>query len=148
MDATITYAMMVVIALLMAMLPFGIFMGLASLVGAPAGDLRILATYILTSLILSYLTALGAFALIQRSNCGSVKNMTQVAQNAGLSFGIQAVTMLLCWFFPSMRGIVSGLLPPDLDQAILDSVGYSYYSFWASMFGTAIGGTLSGVCLA
>jgi hypothetical protein len=49
---------------------------------------------------------------------------------------------------PGMRGIVSGLLPADLDQAILDSVGYSYYAFWASLFGTAIGGTLSGVCLA
>jgi len=146
MDATITYAMMVVIALLMAMLPFGIFMGLSSLVGA--GDSRILVIYILTSLVLSYLTALGAFALIQRSNCGSVKNMSQVARNAGISFGIQAVTMFLCWMIPGMRGIVSGLLPADLDQAILDSVGYSYYAFWASLFGTAIGGTLSGVCLA
>lgn len=146
MDATITYAMMVVIALLMAMLPFGIFMGLSSLVGASAGDPRILATYIITALILSYLTALGAFALIQKSNCGSVKNMNQIAQNAGLAFGIQAVTLVLCWLIPSMRGIVSGLLPPDLDMAILDSVGYSYYSFWASLFGIAIGGTLSGIC--
>ena len=148
MDATITYVMMIVIALLMSMLPFGIFMGLASLIGAPAGDTRILVTYILAALILSYLTALGAFALIQRSNCGSVKNMQQVAQNAGLSFGIQGVTLFLTWMFPSIRSIVSGLLPPDLDPAILDSVGYSYFSFWASLFGTAIGGTLSGICKA
>jgi hypothetical protein len=130
----------------MAMLPFAVFMGLSTLVGS--GDSRILIIYILAALILSYLTALGAFALIQRSNCGSVKNMSQIARNAGISFGIQAFTLLLCWLFPSMRNIVSGLLPPDLDQTILDSVGYSYYSFWASLFGTAIGGTLSGVCLA
>jgi hypothetical protein len=147
MDATITYVMMVVIALLMAMLPFGIFMGFASLLGSPAGDIRILITYILSALILSYLTAFGAFALIQKSNCGSVKNISQISQNAGISFGIQAITLFLCWLFPSMRNIVSGLLPPDLDTAILDSVGYSYYSFWASLFGTAIGGTLSGICM-
>ncbi len=146
MDHTITYVMMVAIGLLMAMLPFAIFMGLSSLVGTSSGDVRILVTYILAALVLMFLTSFGAFALIQRSNCGSVKNIKQVSNNAALSLAIQAVVLFLCWLFPSIRGVVSNLLPPDLDPAILDGVGYSYFSFWAAMFGTAIGGTLSGIC--
>lgn len=131
----------------MAILPFGIFMGLGTMLSISSTDSRLLVVYILAALIFSYLTSLGAFALIQNFSCGSVKNMKQVATNASIALGIQAITLLLAWMFPSMRGIVSGLLPPDLDTSILDSVGYSYYSFWAALFGTAIGGTLSGICV-
>ena len=146
MDATIVYAMMVAMAILMAVLPFTVFMGLGSAMGAAAEDPRLLATFILLTLVVSYLTSLGSFALIQRANCGTVKNWKQIANNAGIAFGIQAVTLFLAWLIPGLRGIVSGLLPPDLDPAILESFGYSYFTFWASLFGTAIGGTLSGIC--
>ena len=146
MDNTITYVMMISAALFMAILPFGVFMGLGSALGIVSSDPRLLVTYMLAALVMSYLLSLGAFALIQRANCGSVKNMNQVASNAGVSMGIQGVVLLLIWLIPSLRGIVSGLLPPDLDPAILDAVGYSYYSAWAALYGAAIGGTLSGVC--
>ena len=146
MDNTMIYVMMIVNALLMAMLPFGFFMGLGSLLGVESSDPRIFVAYILAALVFSYLGALGAFALIQRSNCGSVKNMKQIASNSSLALGIQAGTLLVTYFIPFLRGIVSGLLPPDLDKNILDAVGYSYYSMWAALFGTAIGGTLSGIC--
>jgi len=146
MDSTILYAMMIAMAMLMAMLPFGIFMGLGSILGANASDPRLLVTFILLALIVSYLTSFGSFALIQRSNCGKIKNWTQIANNAGLALGIQALFLLLAWLIPGLRGIVSNLMPPDLDPNILDSVGYSYFTFWASLFGTAIGGTLSGIC--
>lgn len=146
MDATIVVVMMIVCALLMAMLPFAFFMGLSSVLGVNSTDPRLLVSYILSALVFSYLTALGAFALVQRSNCGSVKNMKQVALNATLATGIQAVTLLLVWLMPFLRNIVSGLLPPDLDINILDAVGYSYYSLWAALFGIAVGGTLSGIC--
>ena len=65
MDNTLVYVMMSVIGLLMAVLPFGVFMGLGTVIGAAPNDPRILATYILLSLVIGYLTALGAFALIQ-----------------------------------------------------------------------------------
>ena len=146
MDNTILYVMMIVNALIMAILPFGFFLGLSSLLNVTSSDTRLFVTYILASLVFSYLTALGAFALVQRSNCGSVKNMKQVASNAALALGIQAGTLLVVYFLPFLRTIISGLLPPDLDPNILDSVSYSYYSMWAALFGTAIGGTLSGVC--
>lgn len=146
MDNTITYVMMITSAILMAMLPFGIFLGLGTVVGAPSSDSRIFVTYILFALIVSYLSALGSFALIQRANCGSVKNMQQIATNASISLAIQAGTLLLVTLVPFLRGWVSGVFPPDLDPSILTSIEYSYFSMWASLFGTAIGGTLSGIC--
>jgi len=146
MDSTILYAMMIAMAMLMAMLPFGIFMGLGSMLGTNASDPRLLVTFILLALIVSYLTSFGSFVLIQRANCGKIKNMKQIANNAGLALGIQGLFLFLAWLIPGLRGIVSNLMPPDLDPNILDSVGYSYFSFWASLFGTAIGGTLSGIC--
>ena len=146
MDNTILYVMMIVNALIMAILPFGFFLGLSSLLQVNSSDSRLFVTYILAALVFSYLTALGAFALVQRFSCGSVKNMKQVASNAALALGIQAGTLIVIYFLPFLRNIVSGLLPPDLDSNILDSVAYSYYSMWAALFGTAIGGTLSSVC--
>lgn len=146
MDNTVVYAMMITSGLLMACLPFGIFMGLAPALGIAAGDMKILITYILAALALSFATAMGANALIQKSNCGSVKDMTRVTTNAGIAFGIQAAVLLLCVFVPSVRGLITNVLPPDLDLAITDSVGYSYFSFWATVFGIAISGMLSAVC--
>ena len=130
----------------MAMLPYGGFMGLGSILGTNASDPRLFVTFILLALVVSYLTSFGSFVLVQRANCGQVKNWKQIANNAGLALGIQALFLLLVWLIPGLRGIVSNLMPPDLDINILDSVGYSYFSFWASLFGTAIGGTLSGIC--
>jgi hypothetical protein len=146
MDNTLLYAIMIVVSLLMAVLPFAVFLGLGSLFGAGSGDPRILTIYFLGALVISYLTALGTFALVQRQNCGGIKNMKQVASNAGLALGIQAAALVLCFFIPGLRGLVTNLFPLDLDPRIQDSLGYGYYTFWAALFGTAIGGTLSGVC--
>jgi len=146
MNQSVLYAMMAALGMIMAILPFGVFMGLGTAIGAPASDPRILVVFFLGALVISYLLSLGAFSVIQKSSCGQVKNMKQVATNASIALGIQALTLLLVWLIPSLRGIVSGLFPPDLDPAIRESVAYSYFSFWAALFGTAIGGTLSGVC--
>jgi len=144
----LVYVMMIVIGFLMAVLPFGIFMGLSTLLGTAANDSRLMLTYFLLAVTLAYGTALGAYALIQRSSCGSVKNMKQIASNAGVSLAIQGLTLALVTFIPSLRGIVTNLFPPDIDPSISQSIGYSYYGFWAALFGTAVGGTLSGVCAA
>jgi len=146
MNQSVLYTMMVVLALIMAVLPFGVFMGLGTVIGVPSTDTRLLVVYVLGALVISYLLSLAAFSVIQKTSCGEVKNMKQVAINSSISLAIQGVTLALVVFLPSLRGIVSGLLPPDLDPAILESLAYSYYSFWAALFGTAIGGTLSGVC--
>jgi len=146
MDQTILYCMMIGIALLMGILPFGVFMGVGHAVGVAAGDSRLLVVFMLSTLLFSYLLSFAAFYIIQTSNCKQGKNLKQVAANAALAMWIQGFILFLVWFFPSLRSVVSGLLPPTLDPVILDSIGYGYYTFWASLFGTAIGGTLSAVC--
>jgi hypothetical protein len=145
MDMTMVYVMMVVVALFMAILPLGVFMGLAQALEVASTDTRLLVSYILVALIFSYVLSLGAFALIQQQNCKKV-NIKQAASNAGISLGIQSVVLLLVHFLPFLRNIVSDLLPAETDLAIKDSIGYSYFSAWAALFGVAIGGTLSGVC--
>jgi hypothetical protein len=146
MDNTIIYVMMIINALFLALLPFAFFMGLGSFIGVPSSDPKIFVAYILAALVFSYLIALGSFAIVQKSNCGSVKNMKQISSNAAIVLGIQAGTLLVVKFVPFFRNIVTGLFPPDMDQNVSDAVGYSYFSLWAALFGTAIGGTLSGVC--
>ena len=137
---------MIGVSMLMAVLPFGVFLGLGTLLDVASSDIRLLTVYFLSALVVSYLISLGTFALIQRQNCGSVKNMKQVASNAGIALGIQAGALALCFLFPGLRSLVTNLFPLDLDIRIQDSLGYGYYSFWAALFGTAVGGTLSGVC--
>jgi len=146
MDNTILYVMMICVALFNAIIPFAVFLGLGTIIGAETADSRLVATAILAILVCTFLFSLGAFALIQHNSCGSVKNMKQVANNAGLALGIQAVLTFLVWLIPGLRGIVSGLLPPDIDPKILEAMGYSYFAFFGSLFGVSIGGTLSGIC--
>lgn len=139
------YVMMITVALFMAVLPFGVFMGLSHALSVEATDVRLLVTYLLAALILGYLLSFGAFALIQNQNCKKV-NLKQAASNAGIALGFQTVVLGLTYFIPFLREIVTNLLPTDTDIAIKDSIGYSYFSTWAALFGVAIGGTLSGVC--
>ncbi len=146
MDNTILYAMMISAAVLMAVLPFGMFLGVGTLVGIPSSDWRIWVSYILLALMLSYGFSMGAFVLIQRSNCGEIKNMKQIALNSLFSMlfqvGMFVILGLLSWF----RNVIRNILPPELDGNMKDAIMYSYYSFWAMMFGVALGGTMSGSC--
>jgi len=146
MDNTILYVMMICVGLLNAAIPFGVFLGLATLMNIDDVDTRLIVITILAVLIVTFLGCLGAFAIVQSTNCGQVKNMKQVASNAGLALGIQAFLTFIVWLIPGLRGIVSGLLPPDTDPKVLEAFGYSYFAFFGGLFGVAIGGTLSGIC--
>jgi hypothetical protein len=147
MDNTILYVMMIASALFMGVLPFGIFMGLGTATNIASSDARLLVTFFLAAGVVAFLINMGANAAVQRGNCGSIKNMNQIVNNSAIAFGIQIGTLLLVWFVPYLRSIVTGLFPPDTDPAILDSIGYSYFSAWAALFGTAISSSLSGVCV-
>lgn len=138
--------MMISTALLMAMIPFAMFMGLGTLVGLSSSDWRIWFGYILLVLVSSYGMSMGAFVLIQRSNCGEIRNMKQISLNALFSMLFQVGMFLIVGLIPWFRNVIKDLMPPNLDANIKDSVGYSYYSFWAMLFGVALGGTMSGSC--
>jgi len=146
MDTSLLIVMMLCAGVLLAFFPFAVFYGLTMLLGAQSNDPRLLIVYVIGSAVLMYAVSLGAFALLQRSNCGSVKNMRQVAINASISAAIQTVAAAIAVLVPGTLGVVTGLFPVELDATTAAAIGYAYYNLWGALFGTAIGGTFSAVC--
>ena len=130
----------------MFMLPFFIFVTLGNSISAVAGDSRLLMALILGGLVLMYLVSGAAFTLIQRYNCGKIQSAGRISSNAGISTAVYGVFLALAAFIPKLRSIVTDIISPEVEQNVRDSLGYGYYSFWGSLFGIAIGGTLSAVC--
>ena len=146
MDTTVLYVLMAVISVLMIALPFGIFMGIGSMLELAADDGRLQGTFLLAALVILALAALGSFTLIQKQSCGQVKDMGQIFSNTKLAVGIQGLVLGLVWWFPWLKGLVVDLLPPDINPLVAESVGYGYWSFWATLFGIALGGSFSAIC--
>lgn len=145
MDSTFLYMLMLICGLLMAVLPFAVFMGFGNIVGLFSSDWRLLIAYLGISLIAGYGISFGAFSLMQRTSCGKVQNYGQIATNAGISLAFVASFIGLA-IIPGVRNLVMNLTPPDIDVSIRDSVGYGYYAFWGTLFGIAVGGNLSSIC--
>lgn len=146
MNTAVLYIVMACASLFMALVPFGVFMGVGSMVGLPSSDFRMILAYAVVLLVLAYAISLLSFTLVQKSNCGEVKNFKQIALNSLISVGFHVGLLLLVLFVPWFRNIVANLFSPEIDQTLRDSIGYGYYSFWATMFGVAMGGTLSASC--
>jgi len=146
MDASILTTLMLSVGVLMFMLPFFIFITLGGSLAAVPGDARLLVALFLAGAVLMYLVSAGAFALIQRYNCGKTQSASKIASNAGLSTAVYAGFLALAAFIPRLRSIVTDIISPEVEQNVRDSLGYGYYSFWGSLFGIAIGGTLSAIC--
>ena len=130
----------------MFMLPFFIFMTLGNSLGATADDPRLLGALIVGGAILMYLVGVGAFTVIQKYNCGKVQSMRRISDNAGIGTAIYAGLMALAAVVPRLRGIVTDIISPEVEDNVRQSLGYGYYSFWGALFGIAIGGTLSSIC--
>jgi hypothetical protein len=95
----------------------------------------------------TFLLSAASFSYLQYNSCKKVKNPKQIFANAGIAAGIQFVTLLFV-YFTGFTSIPINMLPPWLlvQLGVKEGVGYGYYSFFASMFGTVLGGTLSSVC--
>lgn len=146
MNISILIAIMLTVGFFMAILPLAVFVGLRILIKAESGDLRLLSIYLIGSIIVMFGLSIGTFALLQHQSCGSVKNMKQVASNAGISTAIHALFMGLSLCIPWLRGVIIKLFPANINPFLVNSIGYSYYSFWGALFGIAIGGSLSAIC--
>lgn len=146
MNSSLLYILMLGVGLIMAVLPFAVFMGLASVLGIPESDSRMLVTYMALALGLSYALSVGAFSIIQKSNCGEINNFKQIATSAFYTLGFNVLLLGLAIGFPWVAGIVGNLLPPDVGADTRQSVVFAYYSLWATVFGIALGGATSGSC--
>lgn len=130
----------------MFMLPFFIFITLGNSLGAAADDARLLGALIAGGAILMYVVGVGCFSVLQKYNCGKVQSMRRVSDNAGIATAIYAGLMALAAVVPRLRGIVTDIISPEVEDRVRQSLGYGYYSFWGALFGIAIGGTLSSIC--
>lgn len=147
MDQSLVYLLMVLGGILMAALPFGVYMGGSTVLGItdPASSQLLLLLFVGT-ICASYLISLGAMAVIQHNSCGKVKNMKQIAGNAGLSTVLMVLILLVAVYIPGLKGIVTGLFPPTMDPLVGQATSYSYFLFWGAVYGLVIGGYLSANC--
>ena len=97
-------------------------------------------------IVVGFLASFGSFVAIQRQSCGSVKNMSQISGNAGISTLIITLILSLAVAIPGLRSVVVDLFPPSLDSKITASIGYSYFLFWAALYGFSTGGFMSANC--
>ena len=132
--------------LIMGAIPLLVFMGLGSALGTQSSEMRVLVAFFLFAGIVVFLVSLGAFVLMQKEDCGKVQSVGKAANNAGLAMLIQIATLVLVWLITPLRGIVTNLLPPDLDPNISDALGYGYFGAFAGAFSTLVGASFSGMC--
>jgi hypothetical protein len=131
----------------MAVIPFGVYMGLATTFGindVSSSNLLVL-LYVIT-ICTSYLSGLGALSVVQSNSCGAVKNMKQIAGNAALSTFIIVMSLSLAVFIPGLKNIVVQLFPPTMDPLIAEAIGYSYFLFFGALYGVVTAGYLSANC--
>ncbi len=131
----------------MAAVPFGVYMGASTAFGIQdPNSSKLLVTLVISSICISYAIALGGLSVIQNNSCGKIKNIKQIAANAGLSSLVVTLVLILAASIPGLRGIVTGLFSPTIDQLVAEAVGYSYFLFWGTVYGLVTGGYLSANC--
>jgi F0F1-type ATP synthase membrane subunit a len=133
--------------LLMAAIPFAVYMGGSIALGIiDPTSTELLTLLIVSTLFISFCVNIGIFSAIQYNSCGKVKNTRQIAGNAGLSTLIIFISLLLAIFVPGLKKIVTNLFSPTTDQYIVQSFGYAYFLFWGTIYGIVTGGFLSSNC--
>ena len=147
MDQSLIYLLMILSGIIMAAVPFGVYMGGSTVFGIqdPASSHLLVLLFIVT-LCISYMIGLGAMTTIQHNSCGKVKNMIQISGNAGLSTIIIILVLALGVYIPGLKGMVTGLFSPTLDPLVAQSIGFAYVLFWGAAYGIVIGGYLSANC--
>jgi hypothetical protein len=132
----------------MGLASFATIYGIASLlgIGEEVVDLRILLAFFVVSSVLLYTISFGTFAGVQKDNCGEVKSWKQIALNALIPLVFHVLLLILVLVVPWFQDLVGNLLPPDTPAYVKSATALSYYAFWATMMGAALGGSFSGSC--
>ncbi len=132
----------------MTVFTFALIYGVASVFGIAEDvmDIRLTIMFFVLSCLVLYGTSFGIFAGVQKDNCGEVRNWKQIAVNASIPTVSQVILMSLILIVPWFQRLVGNLLPPDTPAFGKSATAFAYYTFWATVLGGALGGTLSGSC--
>ena len=130
---------MILIAAISAALPTGISM----IVFDPS--MVLLGSFALL-LVVVFLWSLGFGALLQSSNCGGVKDMKRVAQNAGIATGILGGFLLIpAVKIPWLHNLASASYGAK-DEGERVTIDMGFWAGWGALYGFAVAGTLSTTC--
>lgn len=134
--------------LFMTVFTYAIIYGVASVfeIGEEVMDIRLTVMFFIASCVVLYGTSFGVFAGVQKDNCGEVRNWKQIAINAAIPTITQVLLLSLVLLVPWFQRLVGNLLPPDTPAFGKSATAFAYYTFWSTVLGGALGGTLSGSC--
>lgn len=147
MNTGLLISLMLACGIIIGCTPFLCFTIANMAFGVQGFTTSLLLTSFIITVGLTFFLSSASFSYLQYDSCKKVKNPKQILVNAGIATGIQFVTLLFV-HFTGFTSIPINMLPPRLlvQYGLKEGVGYGYYSFFASMFGTVLGGTLSAVC--
>ena len=147
MDKSLIYLIIGLAGLLFSAIPYGVFMGLATQfeIEDITSPYLIVMLYTIV-IVIAFLSAMGSFTAIQHQSCGAIKNMGQITGNAGLTTVIIVLILSLAVLIPGLRSVVVDLFPPSMDPKITSAIGYSYFLFWAALYGFSTGGFMAANC--
>jgi hypothetical protein len=145
MNTGLLVSLMLACGILMLSVPILSFVIANMFLGVQGLNGNLLLATLLITVVLTFLLASASFTYLQYDSCKKVKNVKQIFTNAGIAAGIQFVTLLFVHFL-GWTSIPKNMLPLWIPYITREGLGYGYFSFFASMFGTVIGGTLSAIC--
>jgi len=140
----------IMLALVMGILPFGYFSGMAQALNIldPLG-IPMLIGFVVLVAVISFLAALGSGTLAQSSNCGEVKSMSRVASNAGIGMAIEVVFVCIGLFVPVLGTITSDYFlggSPGVDKVMAKQVDVGFWAAWGAMYAMIVASTSSATC--
>jgi len=149
MNNTLIWVFGIMLALVMGILPFGYFSGMAQALNVPDPlGIPMLIGFIVLVAVISFLASLGSGTLAQSSNCGEVKSMSRVASNAGIGMAIEVVFVCIGLFVPMLGTITSDyfLAGSAVDKVMAKQVDVGFWAAWGAMYAIIVSATGSATC--
>ena len=144
MNTGLLIGLMFACGILMMAMPVVCFMIANIVMGQGITPFVLIMTFLII-LLLTFLLSAGSFAYMQYDACKKVKNTTQIFTNAGIAVAIQLVSLLFVGI-TGWTSIPKQMLPETVPYLVREGLGYGYYTFFATMYGIVLGGTLSSIC--
>jgi len=147
MNTGLLVSLMMACGILLGATPALCFMIAKITLGIQGLPLNLLVMTFLITVALTFVLCLASFTYLQYDSCKKLdsNDLTKLLANAGIAAGLQTVTLLFV-HFTGFISIPMNMIPYTMEYGVKEGIGYGYYSFFASMFGVVLGGTLSSVC--
>jgi len=146
MNNGLIWLFMLVLAFVMGGIPISYLTAVKTFVSLEfATSTTALAGLVLISLVVMYAGSLGACAAVQNSNCGGVKDMKAVAQDAAIAMAIQFGFLMIGLFVPGLKTMISSYMVTT-DTLTARAYDLGYWGAWGAVYGIAVGATMAGAC--